>query len=103
MRFELDPTSDWTDELIAELVETGAVDSVDFKGFYEGTVVDQPTDPDLYRRVIEASRTRGSRAPAINEETRPVLGRTRTGSPGTRRSTPSPTSRRCRSRPGWST
>ena len=54
LRFKLDPTSDWSDELIAELVETGAVDSVDFKGFYKGTVVDQPPDPELYGRVIEA-------------------------------------------------
>ncbi len=33
---------------------TGAVDSVDFKSLYRGTVVDQPPDPVLYRRVIEA-------------------------------------------------
>ena len=32
----------------------GAVDSVDFKGLYTGTVVDQPPDPVLYRRVVEA-------------------------------------------------
>jgi hypothetical protein len=54
LRFKLDPTSDWTDEIVAGLVETGAVDSVDFKSFYKGTVVDQPTDAELYRRVIEA-------------------------------------------------
>ena len=51
LRFKLDPTDDWTDELIAGLVATGAVDSVDLKGLYEGTVVDQGADPDLYRRV----------------------------------------------------
>ena len=33
---------------------TGAVDSVDFKGHYRGTVVDVETDPALYRRVAEA-------------------------------------------------
>ena len=33
---------------------TGAVDSVDFKSLYRGTVVDQPPDPVLYRRVVEA-------------------------------------------------
>ena len=54
LRFKLDPVSEWTDDLIAELVATGAVDSVDFKGFYKGTVVDQPPDPDLYGRVAEA-------------------------------------------------
>ncbi len=54
LRFKLDPTSSWTPELIAELVATNAVDSVDFKSFYRGTVVDQPPDPVLYRRVVEA-------------------------------------------------
>jgi L-alanine-DL-glutamate epimerase-like enolase superfamily enzyme len=54
LRFKLDPTSGWDDELVAALAATGAVDSVDFKAFYTGTVVDNPTDPALYRRVIEA-------------------------------------------------
>ncbi|MBV9796810.1 MAG: hypothetical protein JO039_02085 [Solirubrobacterales bacterium] len=54
LRFKLDPTSSWTPELIAALVDTGAVDSVDFKSLYRGTVVDQPPDPVLYRRVVEA-------------------------------------------------
>jgi hypothetical protein len=54
LRFKLDPTSSWTPELIDELVATGSVDSVDFKSLYRGTVVDQPPDPVLYRRVAEA-------------------------------------------------
>ena len=54
LRFKLDPTSSWTPELITELVATDVVDSVDFKSFYRGTVVDQPPDPVLYRRVVEA-------------------------------------------------
>jgi hypothetical protein len=54
LHFKLDATSSWTPELIDELVATGAVDSVDFKGFYRGTIVDQPADPVLYRRVAEA-------------------------------------------------
>jgi hypothetical protein len=54
LRFKLDPTSSWTPELIARLVATGAVDSVDFKSLYKGTVVDQPPDPVLYQRVVEA-------------------------------------------------
>jgi len=54
LHFKLDPTSSWTDELIADLVATGAVDSVDFKSLYHGTIVDQPPDPALYRRVIDA-------------------------------------------------
>jgi L-alanine-DL-glutamate epimerase-like enolase superfamily enzyme len=54
LRFKLDPTSSWDERLIAELKATGAVDSVDFKGLYTGTIVDQPADPVLYRRVVEA-------------------------------------------------
>jgi hypothetical protein len=54
LRFKLDPTSSWTPDLIAGLVETRAVDSVDFKSLYRGTIVDQPTDPVLYRRVVDA-------------------------------------------------
>jgi hypothetical protein len=54
LRFKLDATSSWTPELIAALVDTGAVDSIDFKALYRGTIVDQAPDPVLYRRVVEA-------------------------------------------------
>ncbi len=54
LRFKLDATSSWTPELISGLVATGAVDSVDFKALYHGTVVDQAPDPVLYERVVEA-------------------------------------------------
>ena len=54
LRFKLDPTSSWTPELIDALVAARAVDSVDFKSLYRGTVVDQPPDPVLYQRVVEA-------------------------------------------------
>jgi hypothetical protein len=54
LRFKLDPTTSWTPEIIDDLVKTGAVDSVDFKSFYKGTVVDQEPDPILYRRVVQA-------------------------------------------------
>jgi L-alanine-DL-glutamate epimerase-like enolase superfamily enzyme len=54
LRFKLDATSSWTPDLIAALVKTGAVDSVDFKALYKGTVVDVQPDPALYERVIAA-------------------------------------------------
>jgi hypothetical protein len=73
LRFKLDPTPDWTDELIAQLVQTGAVDSVDLKGFYQGTVVDNPPDPDLYKRVAEAFPDAWIEDPGLTDETRPVL------------------------------
>ncbi len=54
LRFKLDATSSWTPELIAGLVGSGAVDSVDFKALYKGTIVDQEPDPALYQRVVKA-------------------------------------------------
>jgi hypothetical protein len=73
LRFKLDPTNDWTDELIAGLVETGAVDSLDLKGQYKGTVVDVETDPELYAKVIEAFPDAWLEDPDVTEETRPLL------------------------------
>jgi L-alanine-DL-glutamate epimerase-like enolase superfamily enzyme len=73
LRFKLDPVSAWTDELIEELIATGAVDSVDFKGFYVGTVVDQPADPDLYARVVRAFPDAWIEDPALNDETDRLL------------------------------
>jgi L-alanine-DL-glutamate epimerase-like enolase superfamily enzyme len=73
LRFKLDPTSSWTDELIAELVATGAVDSVDFKGQYKGTVVDQAADPRLYARVVEAFPDAWIEDPELTEETDAIL------------------------------
>ena len=52
LRFKLDATVSWTDEIVAALADTGAVDSIDFKGLYVGTVVDNPADPELYGRVL---------------------------------------------------
>jgi hypothetical protein len=54
LRFKLDATTSWTPELIAELAGTGAVDSIDFKALYRGTIVDQAADPVLYSRVVAA-------------------------------------------------
>jgi L-alanine-DL-glutamate epimerase-like enolase superfamily enzyme len=73
LRFKLDPTSSWDEELIAELIDTGAVDSVDFKGLYVGSIVDQPADPVLYRRVAEAFPNAWIEDPALTPETDAVL------------------------------
>jgi hypothetical protein len=53
-RFKLDPTSDWTAQIVAELAELDAVEILDLKGAYRGTAVDQPPDPGLYRLVADA-------------------------------------------------
>ena len=73
LRFKLDPTSEWTPELIAGLVATRAVDSVDFKGLYVGSIVDQPADPVLYRRVVEAFPDAWIEDPKLTEETDAIL------------------------------
>ena len=52
-RFKLDPTSDWDEALVGRLAALGAVDTVDLKGAYRGTIVDQPADSALYRLVAE--------------------------------------------------
>jgi L-alanine-DL-glutamate epimerase-like enolase superfamily enzyme len=54
LRFKLDATPDWPQELIEQLQATGAVDSIDFKGAYKGTVVDVATDPAFYKHIAES-------------------------------------------------
>ncbi len=73
LRFKLDATSDWTDELVAQLRELGCVDSIDFKGHYTGTIVDQGADPALYRRVVDGLPGIWLEDPAIENDTRPIL------------------------------
>ena len=73
LRFKLDPTVDWDEQLIADLAATGAVDSLDLKGAYKGTPVDLPPDPELYRRVVEGFPGAWIEDPAVTDETRPIL------------------------------
>jgi L-alanine-DL-glutamate epimerase-like enolase superfamily enzyme len=73
LRFKLDPTPSWDAELISELVALRAVDSVDLKGQYEGTIVDNPADPALYKRIVEAFPDAWIEDPKLTEETEPIL------------------------------
>jgi L-alanine-DL-glutamate epimerase-like enolase superfamily enzyme len=73
LRFKLDANPSWSEELIAELAETGAIDSIDFKGQYRGTVVDTPPDPALYRRVAEGLPDAWLEDPGLTDETVAVL------------------------------
>jgi hypothetical protein len=52
LRFKLDPSSAWSDDVVAELGAAGAVDVVDFKGQYppQAPVVLAP-QPTLYARI----------------------------------------------------
>lgn len=73
LEFKLDPSLDWSPHLIAELAGTGAVNTLDLKGQYHGTVVDIETDPDLYRRLVEAFPEAWLEDPDLTPETREVL------------------------------
>lgn len=73
LQFKLDAENSWPRELIEQLAERGCVESVDLKGLYEGTVVDNPPTPRLYRDVVELFPEAWIEDPAINDETRPIL------------------------------
>jgi L-alanine-DL-glutamate epimerase-like enolase superfamily enzyme len=73
LRFKLDARPDWTDEIFGELQALGCVDSIDLKGQYTGTVVDNPPDLALYRRVLEAFPDAWIEDPALTPETEALL------------------------------
>ncbi len=73
LKFKLDPTSSWTPELVQELVATDAVDSVDLKGLYHGSLVDQAADPVLYRLVAEGLPNAWIEDPALDAATDEIL------------------------------
>ncbi len=77
LRFKLDASDSWTDEIVIELAETGAVDVVDLKGLYEGEWVDATPSAELYGRVAEAFPEAWLEDPRLTEETDPVLERHR--------------------------
>ncbi len=73
LRFKLDATSSWDDDLVAEIASLGVVASIDLKGAYSGTPVDQPPDPALYERIVRGFPNAWIEDPALTPETEPVL------------------------------
>ena len=73
LRFKLDASDSWTDDMVAELAATSAVDVVDLKGLYEGEWVDATPSADLYGRVAQAFPDAWLEDPRLNDETAPVL------------------------------
>jgi hypothetical protein len=53
LRFKLDPTPSWDDDLVGELARLNCVDVVDMKGRYHNVRVAMDPEAGLYRRVIE--------------------------------------------------
>jgi hypothetical protein len=72
LRFKLDPTTEWDEQLISEIAGTGAVDTADLKSQYPAPF-GQPADPRLYAAVVRAFPNAWIEDPAITPETRPVL------------------------------
>jgi hypothetical protein len=73
LEFKVDPTSEWSRALIDELAATGRIRVTDLKGYYRGTVVDQPADPRLYGDVVEGFPEAVIEDAAFTDETRPIL------------------------------
>ncbi len=73
LRFKLDPTPSWDEQLIAELAARDLVATADLKGFYSGTAVDNAADPELYRRIAEGLPDAWIEDPLLDERTTPVL------------------------------
>jgi len=73
LRFKLDPTPSWDEQLIAELAARDLVATADLKGFYSGTAVDNAADPELYRRIADGLPDAWIEDPLLDERTTPVL------------------------------
>lgn len=73
LEFKLDPTPSWTESLVAQLADTDAVRTLDLKGLYEGTTVDQEADPELYALVLEGFPEALIEDPDLTAETRPLF------------------------------
>jgi L-alanine-DL-glutamate epimerase-like enolase superfamily enzyme len=73
LEFKLDAESSWPRVLMEQLAATGRVQSIDLKGLYSGTIVDQPPDPKLYAAIVELFPEAWIEDPAITEATREIL------------------------------
>jgi L-alanine-DL-glutamate epimerase-like enolase superfamily enzyme len=77
LRFKLDPSASWNDDLLAELGALACVDVVDMKGLYRNATVAMDPDPDLYRRVFEGLPEAWIEDPAATDHTIELLDRHR--------------------------
>ncbi|MEF8822379.1 MAG: hypothetical protein V5A52_08885 [Halovenus sp.] len=73
LEFKLDPTPEWTPELVETLADTGAVQTLDLKGKYEGTDVDVPADPELYELIRDGFPDAIIEDPNLTDETQPIF------------------------------
>jgi hypothetical protein len=73
LRFKLDPTDDWSPELIREIAGLSAVDVVDMKGQYEEVPFAVPTEPRTYEAIIASLPDALIEDPRLTPELRPTL------------------------------
>ncbi len=73
LEFKLDPTVDWSTEIMAEVANTNAVRILDFKGLYSDTIVDNPPEPRLYQEAIQTFPDVIIEDPADTPELKPLL------------------------------
>jgi hypothetical protein len=77
LRFKLDPTPSWDDDLVGELARLGCVDIIDLKGSYRNVSVATAPEVGLYRRVIEGLPDAWIEDPALEPSTERMLERHR--------------------------
>ncbi len=77
LRFKLDPTPGWDDDLVGELARLACVDVVDLKGCYRNVNVRMDAEAGLYRRVIEGLGDAWIEDPALDQSTTGLLERHR--------------------------
>ena len=71
--FKLDPTVEWSPELIRSVAERDVVRILDLKGQYAHADVHQPANRSLYERLFAAFPDAVIEDPAVTEETTPLL------------------------------
>jgi hypothetical protein len=71
--FKLDPTAEWTPDIVDALAATGAVRILDIKGQYKGTEVDTEPDAALYQLLFEGFPDAVVEDPALVPETEEIV------------------------------
>ncbi len=73
LEFKLDPTPEWDAVLAERVAASGRVRVLDFKAFYEGSVVENPPDPMQYAMVARAFPDAVLEDPALEGPARAAL------------------------------
>jgi hypothetical protein len=73
LRFKLDVSDSWHEELVRELAASQAITSVDFKAYYEGLTLETASNAELYRLIAEGLPNVWLEDPALTGEIREVL------------------------------